>query len=211
VVKHPKKKIIYEARRASGLCTRCGQPSNGQSLCDLHRDSCVCRYATRKAARTCTKCGAVVPNGRSLCIAHSEVSRKRQRQTKVAQRNAGLCRYGSCRQPLHEGDKTYCALHAVEVRRRTREEQRRLKREVLTHYGGCRCACCGESEIQFLSIDHIHGGGTQHRKQIGRRSMYAWLKKQGYPDGFQVLCMNCNFAKGSFGQCPHERERGLAA
>jgi hypothetical protein len=24
-----------------------------------------------------------------------------------------------------------------------------------------------------------------------------------FPDGFQVLCHNCNLAKGYYGECPH--------
>jgi hypothetical protein len=28
---------------------------------------------------------------------------------------------------------------------------------------------------------------------------------RGYPkDNFQLLCMNCNFAKGHRGECPHQ-------
>lgn len=69
------------------------------------------------------------------------------------------------------------------------------------------CACCGESEIKFLSIDHIDGGGNAHRKEIGRafNCIMYWLKRNNYPDGFQVLCFNCNMAKGFYGECPHAR------
>ena len=44
---------------------------------------------------------------------------------------------------------------------RTRQ---RLRLEILIHYGGPvpKCACCGESHIEFLSIDHIGGGGKKH-------------------------------------------------
>lgn len=85
-----------------------------------------------------------------------------------------------------------------------RAQRRHLKMEVLLSYGGC-CACCGETKYEFLSIDHINGGGTQHRKEIGKagHSFYQWLKTNNYPEEFQVLCMNCNFAKGKYGYCPH--------
>ncbi len=69
------------------------------------------------------------------------------------------------------------------------------------------CACCGESTEAFLTIDHINGGGHKHRKQIGRHTIYAWLRRNGFPLGFQVLCMNCNFAKGKLGTCPHQIKR----
>lgn len=80
------------------------------------------------------------------------------------------------------------------------------KMKVFEHYGGRppKCACCGEKTVQFLSIDHINGGGNRHRKEIGvGKSMYPWIVRNGFPEGFQILCFNCNMAKGFFGSCPH--------
>lgn len=34
----------------------------------------------------------------------------------------------------------------------------------------------------------------------------SWLKTNGYPDGFQTLCHNCNMAKGFYGICPHKEK-----
>lgn len=78
--------------------------------------------------------------------------------------------------------------------------RRRLKIEVLTYYGNGRCACvrCGFNDVRALSIDHITGGGNHHRRKIEIKAgsdMYVWLKKNNYPDGFQTLCMNCQFIK----------------
>jgi hypothetical protein len=33
------------------------------------------------------------------------------------------------------------------------------------------------------------------------------LAKHGYPDTFQLLCHNCNLARGFYGTCPHQRHR----
>jgi hypothetical protein len=84
---------------------------------------------------------------------------------------------------------------------------RRSKREkVLVHYGGNppRCQCCGETTFEFLGIEHLNGGGTQHRAQIGQGQIYVWLTTNGFPDGYGVLCHNCNFALGIYGYCPHQ-------
>jgi hypothetical protein len=57
--------------------------------------------------------------------------------------------------------------------------------------------------MKFLTIDHVSGGGRKHRDGIGCSDFNRWLRSNGYPPGYQVLCMNCNFAKGMYGQCPH--------
>ena len=75
------------------------------------------------------------------------------------------------------------------------------------------CACCGEKEIKFLSLDHINGGGTKHRQQLqknrikpaGGSVVYGWIIKNNFPEGYQILCHNCNQAKGFYGVCPHKR------
>lgn len=82
----------------------------------------------------------------------------------------------------------------------------RLRLEVLTAYGGF-CACCGEAEYEFLVIDHVHGGGNAHRKAIGKQMIYRWLRQNNYPEGFRVLCHNCNMARGFYGECPHSRRK----
>lgn len=89
-------------------------------------------------------------------------------------------------------------------RLRTRLHQAALKDEIYAAYGGYVCACCGETVRAFLSIDHVNNDGAEHRKVSDRRKLYWWLKKHGFPSGFQVLCMNCNFGKArNNGVCPH--------
>lgn len=87
-----------------------------------------------------------------------------------------------------------------------------MKLTVLSQYAGGtpKCACCGETEPKFLSIDHINGGGLQERMANGGRGatgFYLSLKRRGYPEGYQVLCHNCNQAKGHYGACPHAEGR----
>ena len=84
-----------------------------------------------------------------------------------------------------------------------REAQARIdiKKEVLTHYGNNKLACitCGESRLACLSIDHIDGNGCHHRKEWNRYGyrFYIRLKRDGFPAGYQTLCMNCQFIKAS--------------
>jgi hypothetical protein len=70
---------------------------------------------------------------------------------------------------------------------------------------GSKCACCGESEKNFLSIDHVNGGGRQERKRIGSGSAFhAKIIKANFPPEYRVLCHNCNFSNGIYGFCPHQ-------
>lgn len=102
--------------------------------------------------------------------------------------------------------KRYRAAHRDAFLAHQRAHHAALRDAALRAYGGYLCACCGETLPQFLCIDHINGGGAAHHKQVGLGSMfYNWLKKQGYPPGYQVLCYNCNQAKGQNGECPHKR------
>lgn len=77
--------------------------------------------------------------------------------------------------------------------------------EVLVHYGG-KCVCCNEKELVCLTIDHINGGGTKHRKEVGDGTQfYYWLKRNNFPDGYQVLCWNCNCSRQlNENICPHK-------
>jgi 5-methylcytosine-specific restriction endonuclease McrA len=95
---------------------------------------------------------------------------------------------------------------AIRARQKTRRIENR--KSVLEHYGGVppKCTCCGETTYEFLTIDHINGGGKKHRAEIGGHSyLIHWLQKNNYPEGFQILCYNCNSAKGHYGKCPHQR------
>ncbi len=106
-----------------------------------------------------------------------------------------------------------------EQKRRNQARRRdRIKQIVLNHYsnGNLKCACCGETESDFLTVDHINGGGGQHRIAIfgdrwtaGAR-FYRWLVKNQFPPGFQLLCMNCNLSKGKHGQCAHKTSQKIS-
>ncbi len=99
----------------------------------------------------------------------------------------------------NECSNTWYQNHKAEQKVRAKKYNLSIKQEVLTHYGGGKCACvrCGESRLACVSIDHINGNGTGHRRDsgLGGIKIYLWLRQQGYPDGYQTLCMNCQFVK----------------
>lgn len=109
-------------------------------------------------------------------------------------------------------------IHCSNCRRQIRHNRRKLwKKNVLQEYsnGKLECACCSESELDFLSLDHI--GGKKTRILLGHMGggikglrsggLYNRLQKEGFPhkDKIRVLCMNCNMATAHNRVCPHQR------
>jgi hypothetical protein len=79
---------------------------------------------------------------------------------------------------------------------------------------GHECACCGESEEIFLTLDHVHNDGADHRRELGSQhggsstdKVWRWLvKNPDQVDRFQILCYNCNCGRrDNGGVCPHQK------
>jgi hypothetical protein len=78
-----------------------------------------------------------------------------------------------------------------------------LRDRVISMYGD-QCQCCGETERVFLALDHVSGGGNEHRrKRGGSHGVYLDAANKYDPKRFQILCHNCNMAKQLLGHCPH--------
>lgn len=103
-----------------------------------------------------------------------------------------------------------------------RRYHKKIRNRVLKHYGGeiPKCACCGESTTEFLSIDHIegrkvfnikHGNGRElsYNDSCQGNGFYLRIIRLRYPNDLQILCHNCNQAKGHYGKCPHEELKEL--
>ena len=119
--------------------------------------------------------------------------------------------------------KAYKESSEYKAERKKRIDEKRLK--ILQHYSKrlsksdipC-CRCCGlKSHIEFLAIDHIAGkkqmDSERELLKLGYSSskrgqvLRNWIIKNNFPKGFQVLCHNCNYAKGiekNNNKCPHQ-------
>jgi hypothetical protein len=73
---------------------------------------------------------------------------------------------------------------------------------------GAICACCGEDDVRFLTLDHVDNSGAKHRKLFKDHQIYREARRKGYPrDKYQVLCFNCNSGRScNGGICPHKDE-----
>jgi len=73
------------------------------------------------------------------------------------------------------------------------------------------CRCCGlNSHLDFLAIDHIQGRKElpENEQELSGSALCRFLKRNKYPEGYQVLCTNCNTAKAypkNNNKCPHQK------
>lgn len=90
----------------------------------------------------------------------------------------------------------------------------KLKTVVLSHYGHGmpRCYCCGELNIEFLTLDHMDNDGKVDRLTTGGgHAAYRWLKSNSFPDrNFKIACFNCNAARYFYKKCPHRTQMAIA-
>ena len=117
----------------------------------------------------------------------------------------GLCY--RCGVNKHSPNRTRCTDCLVMDAERQAKQRSKDKQLVFEAYGGYACNCCGETMKECLSIDHVDNDGYSHRKEIGKQgsAFYSWLVNNNFPQGFQVLCMNCQFGKKhNGGICPHK-------
>jgi hypothetical protein len=99
---------------------------------------------------------------------------------------------------MRQWQKEFRARNVEKLRKKARELNQKIRAEVIAHYSNNKNTCnqCGFCDIRALAIDHIDNNGAQHRKSIKRANIYIWLKQNGFPTGYQVLCFNCNWIKG---------------
>lgn len=119
--------------------------------------------------------------------------RNREPHTKLTPRERGLQNYYKNRLRQNKYSRDWYRDHKTIYQKQWEED----KLSVVSHYsnGTMDCKKCGYSDIRALSIDHIKGDGAKHRREIGQHNLYKWLINNNYPDGYQVLCMNCQVIK----------------
>lgn len=184
------------------------------------------KYARRKESGTCFGCSKPPKAGHIYCEQCLENHRRYSKAKKEERIAQGLC-VDCGKMPALPGITT-CEVHRDKRRLfakgpTAQQWKQNLKDEVYAAYGGYRCACCGEEEPLFLTVDHVNNDGAAHRRTItnGRKNpktggpapnnsyeVYLWLKRNGFPEGYQILCHNCNTGKHrNGGVCPHQQRR----
>lgn len=179
-----------------GLCVRCGKEKEDTRLARLECESCAashkiyCKRTYNKQRRS-----------------EFEKTQRKDRAEK------GLCTRCGKVPPIST------SINCQKCIDRSTIYYNKIKEAAYAAYGGYICICCGETIQQFLTLDHINNDGCKHRRLINGpnkpnrngigsgKDLYLWLKKNDYPTGFQILCMNCNLGKSrNGGVCPHNTQ-----
>jgi len=168
---------------------------------------------------------------------HSEYLREYQRLYKLRNREKLLMQkktyyhntkskwnvYDRLRNKLDKKRIEYNILYQSDYKKRNKErlaerERDRVRKNrimVLSHYGGSppKCSCCGESTLDFLTLDHLKDRRSCNMTEIAERfsaygsALYRRIIKLGFPEEYRILCYNCNAARSlpkNQGRCPHE-------
>lgn len=177
--------------RPDGLadwCRECGRE-------DARRRRAANPEAARKASRE---------NQRRRRAANPEAVRETDRRYREKNRasvnEAKKRRYAANPDPKRAAEHRRYEANREAIQEVSRRRHAEHREAVFSHYGR-ECACCGS--IDRLTIDHVGGNGGEHREEIGHGStiLYRWLVSNGFPDGFQVLCLRCNQSKGDRAAC----------
>lgn len=154
----------------SRICAFCGSTykpnTNWQKFCSLKcKDKS--RYPKRKPS--------IMDSNKKHRLEHPEIHRQYSRNYYVKNKL----------KVLNKTSK-YQAEHPEMAKEANRNFVARIRFKILTHYGDSppRCDCCGETALEFLTIDHINGGGTKQRRiqfKNNSKMFYTWLIKNNFP------------------------------
>lgn len=160
-----------------------------------------------EACRTCSKCQETKPNS-EFYFRQSKGRYESRCKDCVAKQNRDY--YERNREHIIRTSDEYRRNNAEKHREWSKAYHRRrmqeAKQKVFAHFGE-QCACCGEADIAFLTIDHVNNDGHLHRNEIKSQRFYEWLVRNDFQSDYdlQTLCFNCNFAKRyNGGVCPHQ-------
>jgi len=191
------------------ICKQCSrQVEPGKKRCAHHLNLRIEQAKRRRdrlhKIRICS-CGNEVRNNETRCDNCAILY-----ATKLKSKRNNIISVGICPECRNKNDTDNYRCFKCAAKRKI--VAKRLKLEVLNAYGGPKCSCnkCPEKsgDINFLTIDHINDDGNEHRKVLGSggSTLYRWLRKNGFPSGYRVLCFNCNSARHiNGGVCPHEK------
>lgn len=165
-----------------------------EALIKARRDAGLCR------------CGVALEGGYKQC----PICRYNGTQKMRNKVNAGIC----VRCGTEKAHRYLCDVCRKIESDLGASRRRRQKQAVVALYGG-HCICCGETTLEFLTMDHRNRDGAIERRSTGIDGgprFYRRLLKLGVPRiDLQLLCANCNLGRElNGGVCPHQAKKQYA-
>lgn len=187
--------IAYHGGRQAECisCTKIRRKESYRKTLAKNTDIELEKIAVTNPRKTCLTCGQLKPI--------SEFAIKRNRPDG----HMAYCR--TCVSEKQAANRAKRLSHKPSQRKYDKTRNVELKHEALSHYSKGSPICANPfklhsedvTDTDVLTIDHINGGGCVEQYENGRRiggsAFYAKLKRENYPDGFQVLCGNCQMKK----------------
>lgn len=125
-----------------------------------------------------------------------EYMKQWREKNKVRLRQKAREYYKENRRKLIKYSKDYRKKYPLRSKKWDKQTVTNRKLKVFNAYGGSKCSICGIDDFDVLTVDHINCGGTKHRKSFKNydgQAIYRWLIKNDFPEGFRILCRNCNW------------------
>lgn len=164
-------------RKAKAQCKQCESHKNKE------------RYNKRKREGICVRCGKNPPE---QGVIECRRCKDRYKKNIISNLNNPCSKCGAIPRIKYS---SWCSSCHIAYKR---------KRRLLVYeaYGGIKCNCCGEDEELFLSIDHVNNDG--YKEGLNSQQLVDKLIRENFPEGYQILCRNCNYGKHlNGGTCPH--------
>jgi len=71
------------------------------------------------------------------------------------------------KEELREYNKKYRKNNKKQIADQKRQSATTAKLEGIAHYGG-KCSCCGEDQIEFLTLEHLNGRDKNKKRRTGK-------------------------------------------
>jgi len=209
-----KEKLKRERYKNKNLCMRCGKvpPRENKIYCEecFQKDKryypkTMEKYYNKRNSFQCVRCKTTIKDG-AHCENCKIYMKAKDKIGYYRHKTNNLCVMCGNEKGV-DGVLCFKCQKINNCRsKKIRENQKKL---IINHYGS-RCFCCGETNIKFLTIDHINNDGNKHKIELKsqKTTLYRWIIKNNFPENmFQVACYNCNCArsKNNF-ICPHQQK-----
>ena len=201
-----------QARRAAGLCIRCGlaQPAEGRSMCEPCRENRRAakraRHHERRAAGLCVKCAVPAPGGKAYCESCAAERNARRRRDKEAKRASDRRRYEfrrargectRCGQPANGAAECQDCRNAARTRYHTRRAAGQcVSCQAPTFDGAAMCAPCSVARAERRNREAEYA--ARRRRYADRRARHKCVVCEA-PSPGAARCDGCarRHAEGS--------------